>query len=609
MSTIRKLNPRNIIPEGWLADQLEIQKNGLSGNLDKIWRDVRDSAWIGGTAESWERMPYFLDGFIPLGFLTGDEDIKARAKKYVYAIVDKQQPDGWICPCPTEGSRTYDVWALFLIGKVLSVWLEYNDDKKVYAALYKAMKCLYEKMNKGEVTLFDWAKFRWFEALIPLKFLYEVKKENWIKELAGMLYEQGANYPDYFEVWKRPLNRWKQETHVVNIAMALKYEPLLRYFGFKTDKKASDKIYAAAFDYNGSAVGTIFGDECLAGQDPSRGFELCSVAELMYSFETLYELTGKKEWADRLELVAFNALPAALSEDMWTHQYDQQINQISCERTGKPYFGTNSDEANLFGLEPHFGCCTANFNQAWPKFAATGVYKTDRGIVMAMPFSAKYLLDCGQEIEVIGNYPFETKFEVKIISSEKRPLEIKIRIPGWAKEYEFTSDKDSVCDSDGDYIIVNKDFFGVETLGINFTAKPELIKRPNGLKVAKYGPILFSLPIDYNVKQEEYTKDGVERKFPYCDYELFPTSDWNYGFAGELKPEKAAYGKVPFSKEYPRIVLKTTMQKVGWDYAEGYDCIAAKTPSNCKAISGKEEKTLIPYGAAKLRMTEMPIVK
>ena len=101
MSTIRKLNPRNIIPEGWLADQLEIQKNGLSGNLDKIWRDVRDSAWIGGTAESWERMPYFLDGFILLGFLTGDEDIKARAKKYVYAIVDKQQPDGWICPCPT----------------------------------------------------------------------------------------------------------------------------------------------------------------------------------------------------------------------------------------------------------------------------------------------------------------------------------------------------------------------------------------------------------------------------------------------------------------------------------------------------------------------------
>ena len=51
------------------------------------------------------------------------------------------------------------------------------------------------------------------------------------------------------------------------------------------------------------------------------------------------------------------------------------------------------------------------------------------------------------------------------------------------------------------------------------------------------------------------------------------------------------------------------MQKVGWDYAEGYDCIAAKMPSSCKAISGKEEKTLIPYGASKLRMTEMPIVK
>ena len=45
-------NFREIKPEGWLRRQLEIQAAGLSGNLDKIWPDVRDSAWIGGTASS-----------------------------------------------------------------------------------------------------------------------------------------------------------------------------------------------------------------------------------------------------------------------------------------------------------------------------------------------------------------------------------------------------------------------------------------------------------------------------------------------------------------------------------------------------------------------------
>ena len=70
-----------IKPEGWLRRQLEIQAESLAGNLDKVWRDVRDSAWIGGDAEGWERVPYWLDGFIPLAYLLENEDMIARAKK------------------------------------------------------------------------------------------------------------------------------------------------------------------------------------------------------------------------------------------------------------------------------------------------------------------------------------------------------------------------------------------------------------------------------------------------------------------------------------------------------------------------------------------------
>ena len=54
---------------GWLRRQLEIQANSLSGNLDKMWPDIQDSAWIGGDREGWERVPYWLDGFIPLAYL------------------------------------------------------------------------------------------------------------------------------------------------------------------------------------------------------------------------------------------------------------------------------------------------------------------------------------------------------------------------------------------------------------------------------------------------------------------------------------------------------------------------------------------------------------
>jgi hypothetical protein len=51
-------SPMQITPAGWLKTQLRLQADGLAGNLDKMWPDVKESAWIGGSREGWERVPY-----------------------------------------------------------------------------------------------------------------------------------------------------------------------------------------------------------------------------------------------------------------------------------------------------------------------------------------------------------------------------------------------------------------------------------------------------------------------------------------------------------------------------------------------------------------------
>ena len=43
-----------IKPKGWMKTILQTQKNGLSGNLYKIWPDIKDSKWLGGNKEGWE---------------------------------------------------------------------------------------------------------------------------------------------------------------------------------------------------------------------------------------------------------------------------------------------------------------------------------------------------------------------------------------------------------------------------------------------------------------------------------------------------------------------------------------------------------------------------
>lgn len=216
------------MPEGWLYKQLLIQAKGLNGNLDKVWPDIRDSKWIGGSAEGWERVPYWLDGFIPLAWLLRDEDMQKRARTYIDAILERQEEDGWICPCGRQERHGYDVWAVFLICKVLTVYGDCSGDKRVEPAIEKALRNLNRHIETD--TLFNWGMCRWYECLIPIYWLYERKPMDWLLQLAAKLQAEGLSYEKLFENWQftEPVKQgeWSYLSHVVNLAMALKSEAL-----------------------------------------------------------------------------------------------------------------------------------------------------------------------------------------------------------------------------------------------------------------------------------------------------------------------------------------------------------------------------------------------
>ena len=70
-AAFQTLRLTSVKPKGWLLNELKLQAAGLSGHLDEFWPDLGpNSGWLGGGGESWERGPYFLDGLVPLGYLT-----------------------------------------------------------------------------------------------------------------------------------------------------------------------------------------------------------------------------------------------------------------------------------------------------------------------------------------------------------------------------------------------------------------------------------------------------------------------------------------------------------------------------------------------------------
>lgn len=595
-------------PTGWLLNQLKIQANGLSGNLDKIWPDISDSKWIGGDKEGWERVPYWLDGFVPLAYLLDDDDMKSRAKKYIDSIIARQKPDGWIAPCEDDERNNYDIWSYFLICKVFVLYADCTNDERIENVVYNALKKLNTQIEMS--LIFNWAAARWFECLIPIMWIYEKKPEDWMLDLVQKLQVEGVDYEKLYDNWRYPdtreKGRWSYLNHVVNTAMMLKSSALMSRFNGEDSNSFAKKAYAILQRDHSMATGHFTGDECLSGKSPIHGSECCSVAEAMYSYEWLLSITGDCEWTDILEKTAFNAFPATVSPDMWSHQYDQMTNQVECSRypDDKQHFNTNSEESHLFGLEPNFGCCTANFNQAWPKFALNILMKTKNGVAVNAIAPSKLsttINDANVTVEIITDYPFEDGYRVVITADRKAEFDVTLRIPGNAVNAQI----DSKPVNTGFYV-VSKDWNGKNEIGVSFDFKIELNERPEDMYCVSRGNLVFALPIGERWEKREYIREGCERKFPYCDYEIFPTTAWNYAFAdNNFTIEKFSLGDLPFSPSGAPYKIKAKMVPIDWKFVDG---ACTRVPDSREPMGEEKILELIPYGCTNLRMTEMPII-
>ncbi len=610
-----------ITPRGWLAEQLYIQTQGLSGHLDQFWPDIKDSAWIGGSAEGWERMPYWLDGVIPLAWLTDNTDLKQRITGYMEYILTHQNLDGWLGPRVQDKVEAADLWSQALALKMLVGWHDATGDERVVRTVENALRLLDRHIESQ--PLWGWGLFRWFEFLISIWWLYEKTGEDWLLELAVTLHAQGFGWQEFLRRW--PLTeptekgRWSFAGHVVNNAMALKAGALWwRLTGDEEDRKAAREMISTLDQYHGMPTGVFSGDECLAGTSAVQGTELCAVAEYMYSLEWLIGLLGDPAFADRLEMIAFNALPATFSPDMWAHQYVQQLNQIECSvRENRPWT-TNGPDANIFGLEPYFGCCTANLSQAWPKFTAHLWMRTRSGGIAAVVHAPSSLrTEVGGKpvrIEVETDYPFRQDLEFRVEVEEPVSFPLLLRIPAWAEgaTVEMEGKQSPVQAADG-FQTIERSWQGETSVTLTLPMSPRIIPRPNdGVSVCR-GPLLYALRIGEDWRQ--INKDLPLREPPHADWEVHPTTPWNYALelgegttSSEIVFNELPVGSTVFYPDTPPVSATVTGRRLpAWGEQNGS---AEPVPAAPVQAEGQSEAlTLVPYGCTNLRIAEFPVVQ
>jgi DUF1680 family protein len=109
------------------------------------------------------------------------------------------------------------------------------------------------------------------------------------------------------------------------------------------------KAFADLKTHHGQPYGLFGGDEALHGRALTRGTELCTAVEMMFSLEKMLEITGEMEFADRLEQIAFNVLPSQISDDCKTRQYFQMANQVMVTHARRNFYN-NEEDRLVFGL-------------------------------------------------------------------------------------------------------------------------------------------------------------------------------------------------------------------------------------------------------------------
>lgn len=597
------LPPGSIRPRGWIAEQLRLAAAGITGRLMEVWPDVGEhSAWLGGDGESWERGPYYARGLVSLAHAVENSDLRQRAQRWIDLALGSQTDDGFFGPRDNS-----DWWARMPMLEALRLHHDATGDARVPSLLLRYFRHQLAELPRRPLEF--WGKPRGGDNLDAVLWLYNRTGEAFLLELADVLHRQTSDWIGELSADGAPSEEF-DFGHGVNRAMGFK-EPAIysQRSGDPAHFAAVRKGWRRVVEHHGQIHGGYSCDEFLHGRGSTQGCELCTVVELLSSFEAALKIGGELWLADAIERLAYNALPAMLTADLCARQYFQLPNQIECTPGNRNFWVAHETDL-LFGLETGFGCCTANLHIGWPQLAHHLWLATPGGGLAALllgPSQVTAAVAGGQTVRVTEetDYPFGGDFLFTIEAQSPVHFPLHVRIPGWASGAEAAINGEILAvaspsaPGEASLLVADRVWNSGDVLHLRLPMRVRRSRWEGPSIGVERGPLVFA----HAVAEDWRCVRGTA---PFCDYEVRPASTWNYGLlAIDDEVERRTGAVQPWTVDGSPVRLCADAKQIStWSAADG---VSGPIPSPSPATTEPVERLhLVPYGCTRLRISMFP---
>jgi hypothetical protein len=623
----------SIQPRGWLREMLKRQREGLTGHLGEIsaWLQKEDNAWLSKNGKGkygWEELPYWLKGYIELAYLFNDPKMIAECHVWIEGTIASQRPNGDFGPDERfgdDGSRDY--WANMVMLYCLQSYHEHTGDPRVLELMTKYFK--YQMSVPDDMMLTHyWQKMRGGDNIFAIHWLYNRTGDPQLLTLAEKIHRCTANWK-----MKDDLPNW----HNVNIAECFR-EPAQMYLQTH-DQADLQAAYANHFEIRkrfGQVPGGMFGgdENCRPGyDDPRQATETCGFVEQMLSDEMMLQISGDPFWADHCEEIAFNSYPAAVMPDFKALRYLTAPNMVVSDALNH---APGIDNRGPFLMMNPFSsrCCQHNHSHGWPYFNKSLWMATpDNGVLAALYSASEVKVKVGNgttvRIAEETRYPFEDTIRLRVSADQAVNFPLYLRIPAWCKSPQLTINgrAESVKAATGKFVRIAREWKNGDavTLKLPMTVSVREWTANHDSVSVDYGPLTFSLKIGERYDRHDSTQTAIgdsnwqkgadPSKWP--SWEIHPTTAWNYGLVlDSAEPESSftvRHGKwpaddFPFTTDAVPITMEVKARKIPEWTLDRHGLCAVLQNSPVYSAEPVETVSLIPMGAARLRISAFPVI-